>query len=149
MKAWPGVGNLAVIWAKWRLHYSDWLRWFSVIYYIRTLIRKNYHNGYIICAGLIFAGALGNLIDSMFYGLIFEESTYDHVAKIFPHMDMQAFFMEELWICFISRLSKHITPVGFRLLAEMNLNFSVRYLILPMHLFPLALLHFFFFRKDL
>jgi signal peptidase II len=54
------------------------------IYYIRTLIRKNYHFGYIICAGLIFAGALGNLIDSMFYGLIFEESTYDHVARIFP-----------------------------------------------------------------
>jgi signal peptidase II len=54
------------------------------VYYISTLIKKNYHNGYIICAGLIFAGALGNLIDSMFYGLIFEESTYDHVAKIFP-----------------------------------------------------------------
>ncbi len=54
------------------------------VYYIRTLIKKNYHNGYIICAGLIFAGALGNLIDSMFYGLIFEESTYDHVAKLFP-----------------------------------------------------------------
>jgi signal peptidase II len=30
---------------------------------------------------LIFAGALGNLIDSLFYGLIFEESTYMHVAK--------------------------------------------------------------------
>jgi signal peptidase II len=62
-------------------------RLFAVIfgvYYIRTLIRKNYHQGYIVCAGLIFAGALGNLIDSMFYGLIFEESTYDHVAKIFP-----------------------------------------------------------------
>jgi signal peptidase II len=62
-------------------------RLFAVIfgvYYIRSLIRKNYHSGYILCAGLIFAGALGNLIDSMFYGLIFEESTYDHVAKIFP-----------------------------------------------------------------
>jgi signal peptidase II len=62
-------------------------RLFAVIfgvYYIRSLIRKNYHQGYIVCAGLIFAGALGNLIDSMFYGLIFEESTYDHVAKIFP-----------------------------------------------------------------
>jgi signal peptidase II len=62
-------------------------RLFAVIfgvYYVRTLIRKNYHKGYIICAGLIFAGALGNLLDSMFYGLIFEESTYDHVAKIFP-----------------------------------------------------------------
>ena len=54
------------------------------VYYIRLLLKKNYHPGYIFCAGLIFAGALGNLIDSMFYGLIFEESTYDHVARIFP-----------------------------------------------------------------
>src|SRR5579863_7762047 len=54
------------------------------IYYIRTLIRKKYHKGYIICAGLIFAGALGNLLDSMFYGLMFEESTIDHIARIFP-----------------------------------------------------------------
>ena len=54
------------------------------VYYIKTLIRKNYHKGYIICAGLIFAGALGNLIDSMFYGLIFDESTRFHVAHLFP-----------------------------------------------------------------
>src|SRR6201996_8124357 len=54
------------------------------VYYIRTIIRKKYHRGFIICAGLIFAGALGNLLDSMFYGLIFEKSTYTHVAKIFP-----------------------------------------------------------------
>jgi signal peptidase II len=54
------------------------------VYYIQTIIQKKYHRGFIICAGLIFAGALGNLLDSMFYGLIFERSTYDHVAKIFP-----------------------------------------------------------------
>ncbi|HVY73322.1 MAG TPA: lipoprotein signal peptidase [Puia sp.] len=54
------------------------------VYYIRLLIKKNYNTGYIVCAGLIFAGALGNLIDSMFYGLIFEESTFDHIARIFP-----------------------------------------------------------------
>ena len=35
---------------------------------------------------MIFAGALGNLIDSMFYGMIFEESAQGSylVAKIFP-----------------------------------------------------------------
>ncbi|MEI9910363.1 MAG: signal peptidase II [Bacteroidota bacterium] len=33
---------------------------------------------------MIYAGALGNLIDSMFYGLLFEESDYSHVAKMFP-----------------------------------------------------------------
>jgi len=54
------------------------------VFYIRNIIQKKYHRGFIICAALIFAGALGNLIDSMFYGLIFEESTFDHVAKIFP-----------------------------------------------------------------
>jgi signal peptidase II len=44
------------------------------VYYIRDIIRKKYNRGFIICAGLVFAGAVGNLIDSMFYGLIFNES---------------------------------------------------------------------------
>jgi signal peptidase II len=43
---------------------------------IKDFIKKGYHKGFIICAGLIYAGALGNLIDSMFYGLIFDTS-YD------------------------------------------------------------------------
>src|SRR6202000_1024224 len=54
------------------------------VYYIQSIIQKKYHRGFIICAGLIFAGALGNLLDSMFYGLIFERSTYEHVARLFP-----------------------------------------------------------------
>jgi signal peptidase II len=41
---------------------------------IKGFIEKKYHSGFIFCAALIFAGAVGNLIDSMFYGLIFEES---------------------------------------------------------------------------
>lgn len=55
-------------------------------FYLRMFIRKHYHKGFIICAGLIYAGALGNLIDSMFYGLIFEQSDpfLQNVAKIFP-----------------------------------------------------------------
>lgn len=53
---------------------------------IRGFIKDNYHKGFIICAGLIYAGALGNLIDSMFYGMIFEESDpyMQNVAKAFP-----------------------------------------------------------------
>ena len=56
------------------------------VLYIKKIIEKNYPAGYIICIGLIFAGALGNLIDSLFYGIIFENSsmfTYN-VARIFP-----------------------------------------------------------------
>ena len=53
---------------------------------LRDFIRKHYHNGFIICAALIYAGALGNLIDSLFYGLIFEGSNpfAPNLAHLFP-----------------------------------------------------------------
>ncbi len=56
---------------------------------LKDFIAKKYHKGFIICAGFIYAGALGNLLDSMFYGLIFENSVPielggGNVAKIFP-----------------------------------------------------------------
>lgn len=56
------------------------------VFYIRKIIEKRYHPGFIICVALIFAGALGNLIDSMFYGLIFENSSpyLYNIARIFP-----------------------------------------------------------------
>lgn len=56
------------------------------VFYIRKIIKNKYHPGFIICAALIFSGAVGNLIDSMFYGLIFEDSSQlsYNVAKIFP-----------------------------------------------------------------
>ena len=54
------------------------------VFYIHKIIQKKYHPGFIICAALIFSGALGNLIDSMFYGLIFDKSTFDHAAVLFP-----------------------------------------------------------------
>ncbi len=53
-------------------------------WYLGKIVKKNYSRGFIVCAALIYAGALGNLIDSMFYGLLFEESDYSHVAKMFP-----------------------------------------------------------------
>jgi signal peptidase II len=47
---------------------------FFGVYYLRKITKEKQHRGFIICVGLIFAGAVGNLIDSMFYGLIFTES---------------------------------------------------------------------------
>lgn len=52
-------------------------------YLLKRLVNKGYTKGAIICGALILAGALGNLIDSMFYGLIFSESTF-HVARLVP-----------------------------------------------------------------
>ncbi len=53
-------------------------------YGIVYLIKKKYHRGLIMNLALIFAGALGNIIDSTFYGLIFSESSYYEPARLFP-----------------------------------------------------------------
>ena len=55
-------------------------------WYLVRIVKQEYSKGFIICAALIYAGALGNLIDSMFYGLIFEASVpgVTAAAKIFP-----------------------------------------------------------------
>lgn len=62
---------------------------------IKGFIEKKYHNGFIICVALIYAGAVGNLIDSMFYGLIFEASVpyTTMVAHLFPEGGGYATFL--------------------------------------------------------
>lgn len=50
-------------------------------YYIWLQARKRARWGYIVCLSMILAGAFGNLIDCMFYGLCFEESTMQHVSQ--------------------------------------------------------------------
>jgi len=52
--------------------------------YIYRLRKRESHPGLIISFSLIFAGAMGNIIDSAFYGLIFSQSSYHTVATIFP-----------------------------------------------------------------
>jgi signal peptidase II len=54
------------------------------VFYLRSIIQKKYHTGFIVCASLIYAGALGNLIDSMFYGMIFSDSNNLAPARLFP-----------------------------------------------------------------
>ena len=53
-------------------------------WYLIKIVRQNYSRGFIVCASLIYAGALGNLIDSMFYGLLFSESSYMQVGRFLP-----------------------------------------------------------------
>lgn len=52
-------------------------------YYLFVLVKKNFKIGFIACISLIFAGAIGNIIDSVFYGVIFDHS-YGQVATLFP-----------------------------------------------------------------
>lgn len=52
-------------------------------YYLFTLIKKKTPHGLIISIALIFSGAMGNILDSIFYGVIFSDSI-NRVAEIFP-----------------------------------------------------------------
>ncbi len=56
---------------------------FVIAYYLYFLVKRNFKIGYIICIAMIFSGAVGNIIDSIFYGVIFD-SSYGQVATLFP-----------------------------------------------------------------
>ena len=56
----------------------------ALIWYIRMLMREKAPQGFILCVSLILAGAIGNMIDCAFYGILFGESTYTEVAKFMP-----------------------------------------------------------------
>ena len=52
-------------------------------YYLYKLVKQNYAFGFIACISLIFAGAIGNIIDSIFYGVVFDHS-FGQVASFMP-----------------------------------------------------------------
>lgn len=55
-----------------------------IVYYINKLVKSNAPIGVLVGVALILVGAIGNIFDSLFYGLIFSESTFTEVATIFP-----------------------------------------------------------------
>ncbi len=58
------------------------------------LVRKKTKFGPLFGISLITAGALGNIIDGMFYGMIFSESTFSKVATLFPEGGGYSAFMQ-------------------------------------------------------
>ena len=55
-----------------------------LVWYMVELIRKQARTGFLVMIALVTAGALGNIIDCMFYGLIFSESSVMEVAHLVP-----------------------------------------------------------------
>ena len=55
----------------------------AIGWYITHLIRSKAPAGLVVAVSMVFAGALGNIIDSAFYGMIFDDS-YFHTARLFP-----------------------------------------------------------------
>lgn len=60
------------------------LTWFRILavmamaWYVYTLIQKKAHSGYIMAWTLIWSGAVGNIIDSVFYGMWYGYDTWMH-----------------------------------------------------------------------
>ena len=52
-------------------------------YYVYHLCKTNANKGFIISMTMVFAGAFGNIVDSVFYGAIFNDS-YSQVATFMP-----------------------------------------------------------------
>jgi len=55
-----------------------------IMYYIKNLIKERSKTALVVLVSLILAGALGNIIDSLFYGQLFAASTYHQVAEFMP-----------------------------------------------------------------
>ena len=60
-------------------------------FWLKSVLKNNGSRLLIICLCLIFAGAVGNLIDSVFYGMIFS-SSYGQVATLFPEAGYASIF---------------------------------------------------------
>lgn len=56
----------------------------AIGYYLYIQVKKEASSGLILSLTLIFAGAVGNIIDSLFYGMIFTESTVVNKAVFDP-----------------------------------------------------------------
>ena len=56
----------------------------GIAWYLGRLIKEKAPMGVILSFGLIFCGAVGNIIDSVFYGVLFNESTHSQIASFLP-----------------------------------------------------------------
>ncbi len=87
------LGDEGAIWGKIILSSFRIIAVIFIGLYIRRLIRTQAHPFFIICISLVFAGALGNIIDSAFYGILFSESTFNEMAVFLPENGGYAPFM--------------------------------------------------------
>ena len=62
-------------------------------YYIYLQVKQKVRTGYIICLSMVLAGALCNIIEWMFYGLIFNASSPFYVSYFVPFGDGYAPFL--------------------------------------------------------
>jgi len=66
-------------WGKYLLSIFRVIAIGGIAWYLNTLVKKNTNSGVVMSVTLVLAGAIGNMIDSAFYGMIFSHS-YGQIA---------------------------------------------------------------------
>ena len=56
----------------------------ALVWFVNKLRKDGAKRGVVIGFAMILAGAIGNMVDSAFYGMIFSESTFTSVAQFLP-----------------------------------------------------------------
>lgn len=56
---------------------------FGIAYYLVRATQKKIHNGFLFALSLILGGAVGNVIDSTFYGVLFNNQPFESVTPWF------------------------------------------------------------------
>ena len=80
----PGMAFGMELFPKWFLTLFRIIAVSAIGWYLARIIKQKLKTGYIVCISLILAGAVGNIIDSIFYGVIFGESTPHAIATFMP-----------------------------------------------------------------
>ena len=77
---------------------------FGISYYIIRLVRQRAASGFIACMALILGGALGNLIDSIFYGIVYDNAPFGSPTRWFHgqvidmlYVDIYEGFLPQNW----------------------------------------------------
>ena len=104
-------------------------------YYLYKLVKQNYAFGFIACISLIFAGAIGNIIDSIFYGVVFDHS-FGQVASFMPEGGGYASWLHGKVVdMFYFPLIQTVLPEWIPVWGGEEFIFSVRSLTWPIRRF--------------
>ncbi|TDQ17214.1 signal peptidase II [Algoriphagus boseongensis] len=69
---------------------------FGIGYYLHYIIEKKNHPVYILCIAMILGGAIGNLVDSIFYGVWLDNAPYNAPTPWF-HGQVVDMFYFDIW----------------------------------------------------
>ncbi len=126
----------------------------GIAYWLYDSVKSNKHKILIVSIAFIFAGALGNILDSLFYGLIFNDPIHGGVATLFPEKGYDGVFYGKVVDMFYFPLwhgtfPEWVPKFGGRPFTFFNAIFNVADAAITIGVFLLILFNKKAFPKDL